>query len=329
MPLNLKLLELDCEKECARISSFIRSSVVNTFKKKGVVVAVSGGIDSSTTAALCTQALGREHVFAILMPERDSSPESLSYGKQLVEHLGIAFEVVDIAPILEVMGCYQTRDESIREIFPEYAEGYKNKIVLTTTGSSSRFGYFSLVIAGPDGIQKKQRLPAKNYLEIVAATNMKQRTRKSLEYFHADRLNYAVAGTPNLLEYDQGFFVKLGDGAADIKPIAHLYKTQVYQIARHLRLPENLVNRRSTTDTYSLAQTQGEFYFSVPLEKLDLALFGLNQGHDVDAIAAETGIPRGEVAIILKDIQQKRSSTAALHLQPLNLEPSTTGKDGN
>lgn len=322
MPLNLKLLELDCERECARISSFLRTSVVNVFKKKGAVIAVSGGIDSSTTAALCTRALGRDHVFAILMPERDSSPESLYYGKQLVEHLGIAFEVVDIAPILEVMGCYRARDESIREIFPEYAEGYRNKITLTATGDTvSRFGYFSLVIAGPDGVERKQRLPARNYLEIVAATNMKQRTRKSLEYFHADRLNYVVAGTPNLLEYDQGFFVKLGDGAADIKPIAHLYKTQVYQIARHLGLPEDLVNRRSTTDTYSLAQTQEEFYFSVPLEKLDLALFGLNQGHDVDVIVSETGMLREEVALILKDIRQKRSSTAPLHLQPLILEP--------
>lgn len=329
MPLNLKLLELDCESESRRISAFVRTGVVNVFKKKGAVIAVSGGIDSSTTAALCTRALGREHVFAILMPERDSSPESLYYGKRLVEHLGIAFEIVDIAPILETMGCYCTRDASIREIFPEYSNGYRNKIILTTTGdtTASRFGYFSLVIAGPDGVEKKRRLPAKNYLEILAATNMKQRTRKSLEYFHADRLNYAVAGTPNLLEYDQGFFVKLGDGAADIKPIAHLYKTQVYQMARHLGLPEDLVNRRSTTDTYSLEQTQEEFYFGAPLEKLDLTLFGLNQGHDIDGIVTETGMLREEVALILRDIRQKRSSTAALHLQPLTLGRSIPVED--
>jgi NAD+ synthase len=323
MPLNLNLLELDYEAECRRICGFIRTGVVNVFKKKGAVIAVSGGIDSSTTAALCARALGREHVFAILMPERDSSPESLHFGRRLVEHLGIAFEVVDIAPILEAMGCYSARDASIREVFPEYSEGYRNKITLTAAGdSTSRFGYFSLVIAGPDAAEKKRRLPAKNYLEIVAATNMKQRTRKALEYFHADRLNYAVAGTPNLLEYDQGFFVKLGDGAADIKPIAHLYKTQVYQMARHLGLPDDLVNRKSTTDTYSLSQTQEEFFFNVPLEMLDLALFGLNHGHDIDSIAAEAGIPREEVALILRDIQQKRSSTAPLHLQALTLAPS-------
>ncbi|MCI0418819.1 MAG: NAD(+) synthase [Acidobacteria bacterium] len=323
MTLNIRALELDCERECSRIDDFVRNSVVNVFKKKGAVVAVSGGIDSSTTAALCVRALGREHVFALLMPERDSSSESLHYGRRLVQHLGVAFEVVDIAPTLEVMGCYRFRDEAIREIFPEYSQGYKNKLTLTSTGEAgSRFGFFSVVIAGPDGVQKKRRLPVKNYLQILAATNMKQRTRKSLEYFHADRLNYAVAGTPNLLEHDQGFFVRLGDGAADLKPIAHLYKTQVFQMARHLGLPEDLVNRRSTTDTYSLEQTQEEFYFNVPLEKLDLVLFGVNQGHAADAIALETGMPPEEVEWIIKDIRQKRSSTAPLHLQPLTLMPS-------
>ena len=322
MPLNLQTLELDYEKESSRIAAFIRNSVVGVLKKKGVVVAVSGGIDSSTTAALCVKVLGGEHVFALLMPERDSSPESLHYGRRLVNHLGIGFEIIDIAPILQAMGCYQFRDEAIREIFPEYADGYKNKITLTSTGESgSRFGFYSVVIAGPDGIQKKQRLPVRNYLQIVAATNMKQRTRKSLEYFHADRLNYAVAGTPNLLEYDQGFFVKLGDGAADLKPIAHLYKTQVFQMARHLGLPVDLVERKSTTDTYSLEQSQEEFYFNVPLEKLDLVLFGINQGKDAGAISTDTGMHREEVEWIIKDIWQKRSSTAPLHLPPLTLVP--------
>lgn len=326
MPLNLRTLDLDYEKETNRIVTFIRNSVVGVLKKKGTVVAVSGGIDSSTTAALCVKALGREHVFALLMPERDSSPESLHFGRRLVQHLGIAFEVIDIAPILEAMDCYRFRDEAIREVFPEYSEGYKNKIVLTSSGETgSRFGFYSVVIAGRDGMQKKKRLPVNNYLRIVAATNMKQRTRKSLEYFHADRLNYAVAGTPNLLEYDQGFFVKLGDGAADLKPIAHLYKTQVFQMARHLGLPPDLVERKSTTDTYSLEQDQEEFYFSVPLEKLDLVLFGVNQGKDADAISNDTGIELAEVGRIIRDIWQKRSSSVPIHLSALTLVPGKVG----
>src|ERR1700693_1007078 len=90
----------------------------------------------------------------------------------------------------------------------------------------------------PEGVQRKFRLNAEAFLEIVAATNMKQRARKFYEYFRADRLNFAVGGTSNRLEYDQGFFVKNGDDAADVKPIAHLYKAQVYGLAKYLNIPE-------------------------------------------------------------------------------------------
>jgi NAD+ synthase len=289
-------------------------------RKKGIVVAVSGGIDSSTTAALCAQAIGRDRVFALLLPERDSSDDSVRLGKLIVEHLGIDHQVVDIASTLEAMGCYRYRDEAIRELFPEYTSSYKSKIVLSgtkTTGPGVNF--FSVVIQGPDGPQKTQRLPLSNYLQIVAATNMKQRMRKSLEYFHADRLNYAVAGTPNFLEYDQGFFVKNGDGAADLKPIAHLYKTQVYMMAKHLELPPEILEQRPTTDTYSLAQTQEEFFFQLPLQTLDLILFGLENGVDYPEISTATGISVADLQWVIVNIERKRQTTASLHLPPLSL----------
>ncbi len=218
------------------------------------------------------------------------------------------------------MGCYRYRDEAIREVFPAYSPAFKNKIVL---GEKSRqepgINFYSIVIESPEGRQQKKRLPLKNYLQIVAATNMKQRTRKSLEYFHADRLNYAVAGTPNFLEYDQGFFVKLGDGAADIKPIAHLYKTQVYGMARHLGLPAELCERKPTTDTYSLEQSQEEFYFQLSHETLDLVLCGLSQRLDEATISRGTGVPPAELKWLIDDVKQKRVSTAPLHLEPLTL----------
>jgi NAD+ synthase len=320
MNLCAEWLAVNLESEAQRIEQFIRSAVVAVLKKKGVVVAVSGGIDSSTTAALCVRALGKDRVFALLMPEHDSSSDSLHYGRMLVEHLGIHSEVIDISPILEAMGCYKHRDEAIRDLFPEYTQGYKNKIVLKRSESgSTRFHFFSIVIQSPDGIEQSCRLPLKNYLQIVAATNMKQRARKSLEYFHADRMNFAVAGTPNFLEYDQGFFVKLGDGSADIKPIAHLYKTQVYAMAHHLGLPPELCERQPTTDTYSLEQSQEEFYFEVPLHKLDLMLYGMSQGLSGRAIAAAVGMPADEVENYLEGIRQKKASTAALHMRPLTL----------
>lgn len=320
MELNSERLKLDWESEALRIEAFIRNSVVATFRKKGAVVAVSGGIDSSTTAALCVHALGRDHVFALLLPERDSSPESTRFGKQLVEHLGIRHELIDIARVLENLGCYRYRDEAIRKIFPNYSQSYKCKIVLTQSPLvGPRINFYSIVIESPDGHQEKGRLPLDSYLQIVAATNMKQRIRKSLEYFHADRLNYAVAGTPNFLEYDLGFFVKLGDGSADLKPIAHLFKTQVYEMARHLGLPQELLNRKPTTDTYSLEQSQEEFYFHLPYQTLDLVLQGFDQGLDVDSISRFTELPPDAVKWCIDDIKQKRSTTLPLRLQPLTL----------
>ena len=320
--LSVGSLRLDLETEVLRIQDFIKSSVATRLKKKGAIVAVSGGIDSSTTAALCAQALGPQRVLALLLPERDSSHESLYYGRMLVNHLGIESETIDVAPILDIMGCYQQRDAAIRELFPEYKSDYKNKIVLSTgAASQQRLHFFSLVIQDPEGIQKTCRLPLKNYLQIVAATNMKQRARKSLEYFHADRLNFAVVGTPNFLEYDLGFFVKLGDGAADIKPIAHLYKTQIYAMASYLGLPKELCDRKPTTDTYSLEQSQEEFYFEAPLEKLDLMLFGMAKGLDASEIADAIDLPVEQTEKYLEGIRQKRASTSVLHLPPLTLNP--------
>ena len=151
---------------------------------------------------------------------------------------------------------------------------------------------------------------------IVAATNFKQRVRKMLEYYHADRLNYAVTGTPNRLEYDQGFFVKLGDGSADAKPIAHLYKTQVYAMAEHLGVPEEIRLRPPTTDTYSLPQSQEEFYFSLPYSTMDLCLFGKNAGTPVEDVAAATELTIEQVNRVFRDIDQKRRTTRYLHLRP-------------
>ena len=320
MKLTPECLKLDFEFEASRISAFIKDAIVRNLKKRGAVVAVSGGIDSSTTAALCVRALGRDRVYALLLPERDSRPESTRYGKMLVHHLGIRHETIDIAPILESMGCYRYRDEAIREVFPEYSSAFKSKIVLGERSSQEpRIHFYSIVIESPEGRWQKKRSPLKNYLQIVAATNMKQRTRKSLEYFHGDRLNYAVAGTPNFLEHDQGFFVKLGDGAADIKPIAHLYKTQIYGMARHLGLPTELCERKPTTDTYSLEQSQEEFYFQLSHETLDLILYGLSQGLDEAAISFRAGVPLAGLKWLIDDIKQKRATTAPLHLQPLTL----------
>jgi NAD+ synthase len=176
------------------------------------------------------------------------------------------------------------------------------------------------VVQDPDGVQRRLRMPLETYLGVVAATNMKQRTRKQIEYYHADRMNYAVAGTPNRLEYDQGFFVKNGDGAADFKPIAHLYKSQVYQLAGALGIPAEIRGRAPTTDTWSLAQTQDEFYFSLPYREMDLCLYGLNNSLPVDAVARAAGLTEEQVTRVWRDIEAKRKATRYLHEAPLLVE---------
>jgi NAD+ synthase len=288
--------------------------------KRGVVVAVSGGIDSTVSATLAANAFGHERVFCLILPERDSSPRSARLGKLLVEHLGVDHLVTDIAPTLEAIGCYSWRDQAIRSLFPEYTDAWKNKIVISG-GLEGGINYHKLVVESPDGARQEKRIGIKEYLQIVAAQNFKQRIRKTLEYFHADRLNYAVVGTPNRLEYDQGFFVKNGDGSADIKPIAHLYKTQVYALAKHLGLPSELTSVRPTTDTFSLEQGQDEFYFALPYEKMDLALWAKNHGVPAAELASTLGLTPAQAELVYRDIDAKRRFTRYHHARPQLIEP--------
>ena len=313
---SAKTLELDYAQETEKIIRVLREVVMKRFKKKGVVVALSGGIDSSVVGALCVRAFGKERVLGLLMPEQDSAQETLELSRLISNHLEISTVCEDITGILEAVGCYRRRDEAIKSVVPEYGPDYKCKIVLPSVLEDDRYRVFSVVVQSPDGEQTKVRLTPGAYLGIVAATNFKQRTRKMLEYYHADRLNYAVTGTPNRQEYDQGFFVKLGDGAADIKPIAHLYKTQVYQMAEFLGVPEEICNRPPTTDTYSMQQSQEEFYFSVPYDKMDLCLYGKNNGLSPGDVAAAAEMTAEQVDRVYRDIGAKRNATRYLHTPP-------------
>lgn len=318
-PNSVVLRDFDCSAEVEKISSGIRMAL-RGIRKRGTIVAVSGGIDSAVTAALCVHALGATKVFGLLLPENDSSSNSENLGKTLVEHLGIQYLILDIGPALESIGCYQWRDEAIKKIFPDYSADWKSKIAITG-GHEGHVNKFKLVVQSPDGETKEAPMGLKEYLQIIAATNYKQRTRKMVEYFHADRLNYAVMGTPNRMEYDQGFFVKNGDGSADIKPIAHLYKSQVYALAYHLQLPPEICAAVPTTDTYSLDQGQDEFYYALPYQEMDVALWCINHKKTAKQLAEMLDISEKKADLIYKDIQNKRRTTAPLHWKPLLTEP--------
>jgi NAD+ synthase len=320
---SAQALRLDAAAATDEITAAIREQVLRRLRKRGVVLGLSGGVDSSVTAALCARALGRDKVFAVLMPETDSDPQSLRLGRLMVETLGIASAVEDIAPILAAAGCYRRRDEFIRTLVPAFGPGWGCKLVIANALAHEGYNITQLVVQSPDGAQQKLRMPLEVYLGIVAATNMKQRTRKGIEYYHADRLNYAVAGAPNRLEYDQGFFVKNGDGAADLKPIAHLYKSQVYQLAAHLGVPEEIRRRPPTTDTWSLAQTQDEFYFSLPYDRMDLCLYGFDHGIPAAAVARAADLNEDQVERVWRDIAAKRKATRYLHEPPLLVQTNS------
>jgi NAD+ synthase len=314
-PFSKNILKIDAAREADQICAWIKTTV-HDMKRRGIVVALSGGIDSSVVGSLSVRALGKESVFGLLMPERDSSQETHDTSRLIATRLGIEFTLEEITDTLEGFGCYRRRDEAIRSVVPEYGPGWKHKIVLPSVTASDIYRVFSVVAQAPDGREIKRRLPVEPYLQIVAATNFKQRTRKTLEYFHADRLNYAVAGTPNLLEYDQGFFVKLGDGAADLKPIAHLYKSQVYQMAEYLGVPEEIRRRPPTTDTYSLPQSQEEFYFSLSYDQMDLCLYARNNNVPAEEVGRVLGLSAAQVERVFRDIDSKRHVAHYLHLAP-------------
>lgn len=318
------LLSFDMDQEVERIGAKMRDALKSVLARRGLVVGLSGGIDSSVSVALAVRAVGPERVLGLIMPDRDSSGRSAELAKTLADHLGIETARHDISDALEALGCYQWRDGAIRDVIPDYGEGWRNKIVIRG-GLDGQINRYEVVVEDPQGNRQQARLPVKQYLQIVAATNFKQRVRKTLEYCWADRMNFAVLGTPNRLEYDQGFFVKHGDGAADIKPIAHLYKSQVYALARHLGLPEEICSSVPTTDTYSLAQGQDEFYFALPYQEMDMALYAWNSGWPAERLAETLNIDLKRAEHVYADIERKRRTTRYLHEPPVLVEPVERG----
>lgn len=303
-----------------QITQALRAQLTDRLHRRGFVVAMSGGVDSSVCAGLAVRAVGPSRVFGLFLPERDSDPRSLEIATEWATKLGIPHVTEDIAPILEAAGCYARRDEAIRRAVPEYGAGWRCKLAIPGGARPGAINVTQLVVQPPTGPERVVRLGASEYRQIVAATNFKQRVRKMLEYYHADRLHYAVVGTPNRLEYDQGFFVKGGDGLADVKPIAHLYKTEVYTLAAHLGVPRSVTDRPPTTDTFSLPQTQEEFYFSAPARVLDLVLRARNAGRTPAEAAAELALEPALVEALYQDIAQKRRTTAPLHVTSLLVE---------
>jgi NAD+ synthase len=316
-PFSKDVLKIDPEREFIKIAELIRTSLREDLKRRGLIVGLSGGIDSSVTCGIAVRAIGAERILGLQMPENHSSLDTLRLSQEVAKHFGVKSILEDISDILVSVKYYDRYNDAVRLVIPEYGHGWKSKIVLSSSFDQKKYNLFSIIAQTPGDKLIKKRLTLQAYLEIVAATNFKQRIRKMLEYYHADRVNYAVAGTPNRLEYDQGFFVKFGDGSADIKPIAHLYKTQVYQLAEYLGIPDEIIQRRPSTDTYSLDQGQDEFFFLLPYDQMDLCLYAKNNDIPIEEVSEVIGLGVEQLQLIYDDIEVKRASARYLHMQPL------------
>ena len=315
-------IKIDPEAESGRIVSEFRRLVRQVMRRSGGVVGISGGVDSAVVLALAVRAFGADRVTAVMMPEKDSDPASEHLATELARQFGVQPVREDVTPALEGFGCYRRRDEAVKRLFPEYdaALGYKLKITLPPgLLEEGTLNVFSLTIVTPDGRESSKPLPAPDFLQIVAASNFKQRSRMAILYYHAELRNFAVLGTANKNEHDQGFFVKHGDAGVDVKAIGHLFKTQVYQLAEYLNVPEEIRRRPPTSDTYSAPCDQQEFFFRLPFETMDLLWYA--QEHQVPAsqVADVMGLTEAQVRRAFADFSRKHRTTEYLRLPPAPL----------
>jgi NAD+ synthase len=313
-------LDIDVAQETDRLVAALQQHVHQTLHKQGAVVGISGGIDSSVVLALCVRALGSEHVIGVLLPEGESSPDSARLAHLLADQYGVATETEDITAALTGFGCYARRDEAINRLFPDFGPGWKAKIVLAgNLLEQAALNVFKLAVTDPAGREYSKRLPVWEFAQIVAASNFKQRARMSMLYYHAELRNYAVIGTANKNEFALGFFVKYGDGGNDLQLISHLFKTQVYQIAKHLDVPEEIQRRTPTTDTYPGGSTQEEFFYRVPFDILDTVWRGYERGLSHAAIARGLDLSAAQVDRIIADIIGKQRATTYLRTHAIEL----------
>ena len=318
MNFSKNLIKIDPANETDKIVSKLKTDILKNLRKKGAIVGISGGIDSSVVLALTVKALGSNRVLGVMMPEKDSNPDNFVLARKLAKNLNVEYIIEDMTDALYGFKSYQRRDDAIRNLFPEYDISYKTKITLPhNILDKNTLNVFYLTIISPEGDEKSVRIPLKEYLQIVAASNFKQRSRMCMLYYHAERLNYAVVGTANKNEHDLGFFVKYGDGGSDVKPIAHLFKTQVYQLAEHLNIPKEIKDRVPTSDTYSAEQTQEEFFFRLPFEMLDTIWYGWEKGYSQEEIAKKLELTEQQVHHVIDDLKRKISTTQYLRMKPL------------
>lgn len=311
------VLKFDPEDLTRQLVDFIKDQVQNVFHRKGIIIGLSGGIDSAVTAALSVRALGKDRVFGVLLPESDSNPVSREYGRMCAESLGIQYNEVDITRILDTFGVYDKRNSVVKSYFPEYNGDLKFRLTLPQDLlDRDRISTYHLEVEKADGSIESKRLAHKDYLKMMAANDIKQRVRMTQLYYEAEKRYYIVCGTTNLAETIQGFFVKFGDGGVDIEPLTDLYKTQVFTLGKYLGVPKEVQDRTPSPDTYSLPVSDKDFYFCMPYETLDLVMYAMLNGVPVEKTAEVLGMTVEQVKRAWNDLERKKNATQTLRMLP-------------
>lgn len=317
MKFSLDVLMIDPAQEVDRIVSFVKKEVKEVYHRSGIVVGLSGGIDSAVMAALAVEALGREHVIGLILPEKETNPVSSSFAAKHAEKMGIEYREIDITKTVDSIGGYARRDEYIKKLVPEFETGLKYNISLPTDLlERDAFNFYVLQIRMPDGSIKKKRLAFDAFRAITAFANIKIRTRMINLYYEADQRDCIVAGTTNRTEMILGDFCKYGDGGTDMEALADLYKNQIYQIGSHLGVIPEIMDRTPSPDTFSLPLSDQEFFFRIPFDKLDHLLYAWEHNVPVEETAKVMSLSEEAVKRAFRDFTSKNRATAHLREIP-------------
>jgi NAD+ synthase len=317
MQFSLDVLKIDPVKETERVASFVTKEVKEVYRRSGIVLGLSGGIDSAVMAALAVEALGRERVIGLVLPEKESNPVSSSFAVKHAEKLGIECRVIDITQTVDSIGGYARRDDYIKTLIPEYEPGFKYNISLPPDLlERDAYNFYMLQVQMPDGLMAKKRLSLEAFRVITAFANTKIRSRMIHQYYEADRRGCIVAGTTNRTEMILGDFCKYGDGGNDIEALAELYKNQIYQLGSHLGVIPEIMERIPSPDTFSLPVSDQEFFFRIPFEKLDHLLYAWEHSVPVEETARVLGVSEEAVKRAFRDFIAKNKATAHLREIP-------------
>ena len=316
---SLKLSNI--EDICNQLENFIRFEVKENFRKNGVVIGLSGGLDSSVTAALSVKSLGSENVLGLILPEKESSPKSENLAKSLANELGIKTETIDMTSILDAFNIYTIRENIVKKYFNSFTKGCTYRLVVSRDAvikGGLRIPF--LEIQDNDKLIHKFRLNPSDFSTLSSATSIKHRSRMSMLYFIAEKNNLAVLGSTNKSEYVQGYFVKYGDGGVDLEPIQNLYKTQVFQLGSHLKIPENILNRKASPDTWSLEVTDEDFFYGINYETLDIIWNAKENNISLENITKLVNLDQLQVENLISYLEKRWNSTLHMRKTPSSLK---------